>query len=83
VTKQIVTLKRLAEIIGKHRNLVAGYQLRPDYIDENGHEFWTLKTAARIAEKVKEYRKGSGKRVTSSRLKQIGLKQKREKKATK
>jgi hypothetical protein len=73
MTKKIVTLTRLAEIIGRHRNQVRAYRLRPDYVDENGCEYWTEKTAQRIAQKVAEakaaYQPGYGRKIELSGLK--------------
>ena len=69
MTRKIVTMTGLAEMVGRHRNMVYRYRLQPDYVDEDGRGYYSLKTAEKLAEKVREYQPGKGRRMKLRGLK--------------
>ena len=81
MTKKIVTLTKLAEMVGRHRNQLYTYLeekgLKPQYTDENGRKYWSEKTALEIVEAVREakadFHPGRGKKIEI-----LGLKRKRK-----
>ncbi len=59
MAKEIVNLKELARLCGRSRirvtALVGQGRIQPDYIDNEGHRYWSRANATRIAEAITEH----------------------------
>jgi hypothetical protein len=77
MTRRLVSIKKLEQMTGTHRNRLHDYireeRFEPEFKADTGHVYWTQATAERIAQVLKEEKatlqKGRGRKIEFSRLK--------------